>query len=301
MAVSEPLLPPDFDRLRWQALESSGMAPPWSVLPDQVRHCSAGRQWRGLAVWHQVGPAGDLYIPPQDRHCILLRRSTPTSLIHRRGADVDDGPWQPGDALIVPAGLPSFWRSAAARDNVHIGIDPVWLQRAAGGETLLRSNPRRQDPVLAAFAELLLAALQTPTSLQPAFAEHMALGIAVHLLEYHGERPPARAGTLTRRQIDTLAEAVAAELEQKWPLQRMSGLLGLSPFHFARSFKAEFGTTPHAWVCAQRMEAAARLLSGTRKTLAQVAAAIGYASAAHFAQAFRQHWGVTPAAYRRGR
>lgn len=281
-------------------LDAVDMEAPWHATPEQIRRSSAGRQWHGLSVWHQVGPEGDLYIPPQHDHCILLRRSTPTSLIYRRGPSIAHGPWRPGDALIVPAGMPSFWRSGAVRDNVHIAIDPVWLSRAAGADVRLRSELCRHDPVLASFAGVLLASLDSSTSMQPCFAEHIALGIAVHLLAQHADPPPYATSALTRRQMDTLADAIAEGLDQKWPLARLAALLDLSPFHFARSFKAAFGTPPHAYVSGQRMAAGARLLRSTRKTVEQIAVATGYASAAHFTHAFRQHWGITPTAYRRG-
>ncbi|CAN7737712.1 helix-turn-helix transcriptional regulator [Variovorax sp. LjRoot290] len=291
---------PGFDAARWSAVESSLVDEPWQAAPHQVHRSSDGRTWRGLFVWHQIGPAGDLYVPPLSSHSILLRRSTPTALLQRHGSQVGTGPWRPGDALLVPAGRPSFWRSPATRDNIHINLDPAWLQRASGGQVRLRSCFGRRDPVLASFAQTLLASLDSNTSLRPMFAEHMALAIAVHLLEHYADPGPACGPALSRRQSDTLVDAVAAGLDESWPLARLAGLAGLSPFHFARAFKASFGATPHEYVCARRMEAAARLIRSTRKPLAEIAQATGYRSAAHFAQSFKRHWGVTPTAYRQG-
>lgn len=293
-------LPSGFDVLQWAALDGPPADIPWQSTPEQVLYSSAGRPWHGLFVWHQIGPAGDLYIPPQHSHGILLRRSTtPTLLEYRCGPRVADTLWRRGDALVARAGLPSFWRSSDLRDNVHIALDPSWLVRASGGEAIVCNVQCRRDPVLTAFADLLLASLETPTSMRPSFAEHAALGIAIHLLENYTDHVPA-AGSLTRRQMDTVAQALAEGLDQKWPLARLAELVGLSPFHFARSFKVSFGMPPHAYVCARRMEAAARLLRGTRKTIEQIAAATGYASAPHFAQIFRRHWGISPMVYRRG-
>lgn len=301
MATADAGLPQGFDTVRWQALDTAPLDPPWLVVAPDVRRSSAGRSWRGLAVWHQVGPAGDLYVPPHHSHCILLRRSTPTALLQCHGRATGQGRWQPGDAVILPAGVPSFWRSPSQRDNVHINLDPAWLQRAAGGSVRLPSCFGRPDPVLASFAEVLLASLDTNTSLHPSFPEHVALGIALHLLEHYAAPMSAPQPALTRRQMDALVEAVNANLDEGWPLSRLAALVGLSPFHFSRAFKASFGRTPHAYVSAQRMEAAARMISGTRKPLGDIARACGYGSSAHFAQAFRRHWGLTPTDYRRSR
>jgi AraC family transcriptional regulator len=291
----------DFDDDRWHALASGATDEPWHTLPGHMQRSSIGRPWSGLIVWHQIGPLGDLYVPPVNAHTILLRRSTPTGLFQRQGNAVAQTRWQPGEAVVVPAGLPSFWRSTARRDNIIINLAPAWLQRAAGGDVQLESCFGRSDPVLAGFAQVLLGSLDNNISLHPAFGESLAQGLALHLLENYASHTLAQRAhaPLSRRQMTRLAEEVAAALHERWPVARLAELVGLSPFHFSRTFKVSFGTTPHAWLNLQRMEAAARLVQGSRMPLTDVAQATGYPSAAHFSQAFHRHWGVTPSAYRR--
>ena len=76
--------------------------------------------------WHLVGPEGDLYVPPTARHSILVRRAQPTQLLQRQGSVTESLRWQPGQAVVVPAGLPSFWRSAQPRDSLPIALSPAW-------------------------------------------------------------------------------------------------------------------------------------------------------------------------------
>lgn len=293
-------VPPGFDRARWELLNDSASESPGHSMRDQARRTSAGRPWKGLFVWHQIGPAGDLYVPPQQCHCIVLRRSTPTSLVYRRGDSVASGPWRPGDALVIPADVPSYWRSVDVRDNVHIALDHAWLVQAAGRQSHIRYDMCRPDPILASFATMLLSSLDSPTSMRPSFAEHTALAIAIHMLEHYSDSDSGGGGALTRRQMEVVAAAVAESLADKWSLLRLSELVGLSPFHFARCFKAAFGVSPHVYVSAKRLEAAAHMLKGTRRSVKQIGEATGYTSLTHFSQAFRQHWGVTPTVYRRG-
>ncbi len=290
-----------FDNAQWQALQQMRLDHPWQALPDHVHRSSAGRPWQGLAVWHQVGPTGDLYVPAHGHCVILVRRGGPTHLLQRHGDFIAQTWWQRGEAVIVPADTPSFWRSSAVRDNIHIALAPAWLQRAAGAEVVLHPCAGRKEPVLAAFADLLLASLDNNASLQPAFGEHMALGLALHLVENYAspagrQRPGA---TLSSRQMRQITDAVLARLHERWPVGRLAELAGLSPFHFTRAFKVSFGTTPHAWVHFQRMELAARMVRESRMTFMEIALAIGHPSAAHFSHAFRTHWGVTPSDYRR--
>lgn len=289
-----------FDARRWRALDGVRLEQPWQSLPDHVRRSSIGRPWQGLAVWHQVGPLGDLYVPPHDSHVILLRHGTPCRLLQRHGNAVGETHWQRGQVVVLPTDTPSFWRSTATRDNIHIDLAPAWLQRAADGDVVLDNCFGRPDPVLAAFADLLLASLDNNASLSSAFGEHIALGLALHLVENYA-RPSGitRPGAaLSMRQMRLLVEAVETALHEPWPVPRMATLAGLSPFHFSRAFKSSFGITPHAWVNLRRMEKAARLVRDTRKPLTEIATLIGQPSAAHFSQSFRRHWGVSPSAYR---
>lgn len=291
-----------FDAARWRALDGLHVEQPWQTLPDHVERTSLGRPWLGLKVWHQVGPHGDLYVPPLGNHTILLRRGASTRLLQRQGNAVDECAWQPGMAVVVPTDTPSFWRSEVRRDNVHIDLAPVWLQRASGGGCVeLQPCFGRKDPVLSGFAELLLSSLDSNVSLNPDFGEHLAMGIAIHLIENYalGAAPARASATLSRRQMRVLGDAVADEFDGCWTVARLAALVDLSPFHFARAFKASFGATPHRWLQQLRMEEAARLVRETRQPLGDIALQTGHPSASHFSQAFRRHWGLSPSVYRR--
>jgi len=73
----------------------------------------------------------------------------------------------------------------------------------------------------------------------------------------------------------------------------------MSPRNFARAFGREIGVTPAAYVEAQRVEAARRLLETTARSVAEVAAACGFARAETMHRAFRRVLRVAPAQYRR--
>jgi len=289
------------DVRRWRQLESLVLDDPCEALPEQVHRSSKGRPWKGLMVWHQLGGLGDIYVPPARTHSIMLRRATATELLQRQGALSGMGRVQPGDAIVVPAQVPSFWRGSAPRDYGHIDLDPSWLQKAAGRDVRLESCLGRSDPVLAAFAQVLLASLDSDTSLLPAFADTMSMGVALHLVEnYAGlDAAPRNLPALSRREMRVVSEAVASETGAQWTVGRLAALLDLSPFHFSRAFKRSFGTTPHAYVTAQRMERAASLIRKTNASFSDIAAETGYSSPAHFSQTFRRYWGMTPMAYRK--
>ena len=73
----------------------------------------------------------------------------------------------------------------------------------------------------------------------------------------------------------------------------------MSPRTFARRFRDETGTTPHAWVTRQRLQAAEELLEQTDHSVDWIAAEVGFGNAAALRHHFTRSRGVSPAHYRR--
>lgn len=84
------------------------------------------------------------------------------------------------------------------------------------------------------------------------------------------------------------------------PLQvdRLAALAELSRAHFVRTFTAELGVSPSAWVLERRLERIERLLIATDMTIAAIAEATGFADANYLAKAFRRHRGMSPVQFR---
>jgi AraC family transcriptional regulator len=75
----------------------------------------------------------------------------------------------------------------------------------------------------------------------------------------------------------------------------------LSPYHFARQFKAATGLPPHQYVILRRVERAKQLLqAGTDPSLAEVAAHAGFSDQSQFSHHFKRIVGLTPRQFRRG-
>ncbi|MGH3372336.1 MAG: helix-turn-helix domain-containing protein, partial [Nocardioidaceae bacterium] len=73
----------------------------------------------------------------------------------------------------------------------------------------------------------------------------------------------------------------------------------MSPRTFARRFREETGTTPHAWVTSQRVLRAEELLESTDLSIDQVADEVGFANSATLRHQFTRARGISPQRYRR--
>jgi AraC family transcriptional regulator len=111
-------------------------------------------------------------------------------------------------------------------------------------------------------------------------------------------RAPGR--TLGAAQQHHLSDLIQHQLGARLSLDRLAQEVGLSRHHFARLFKATYGTTPHQYVQTLRIDAALEALRRDPATpIADVALACGFASQSHMTELMRRHRGATPGALRR--
>jgi AraC-like DNA-binding protein len=73
----------------------------------------------------------------------------------------------------------------------------------------------------------------------------------------------------------------------------------LSPFHFIRQFQSVFGTTPHQYRTAVKLERARQLLGHQHYRITDVCVELGFSSLASFSHLFERHVGMRPSTYRR--
>jgi transcriptional regulator GlxA family with amidase domain len=107
------------------------------------------------------------------------------------------------------------------------------------------------------------------------------------------------AGAAERRPLREVVAHIADHLDGDLSVPALARRAAMSPRTFARTFAAEVGTTPAAYVQAARVEAARRLLETTHRTTATIAADCGFGTVETMHRAFRRTLGTTPGMYRR--
>lgn len=99
-----------------------------------------------------------------------------------------------------------------------------------------------------------------------------------------------------------LIEACAAARDPKVFREGAAGFVsaaGKAHAHVSRTARQFLGMSPSEYVNSLRMGHAARMLTGTNDTLAEIAADCGIPNLSHFHKLFLAHHGLTPANYRK--
>lgn len=81
--------------------------------------------------------------------------------------------------------------------------------------------------------------------------------------------------------------------------EELAARLNMHPGSFARWFKRQLGTTPHAWLTERKLERACSLLRFTALSIESIAEELGFCDRFYFSRVFRRHRGCSPSSFRK--
>lgn len=108
---------------------------------------------------------------------------------------------------------------------------------------------------------------------------------------------PARRITGADARVATVREILDDRTAENIGLDELAATAGVSRFHLIRVFQRRYGLTPFAYQRSRRIEKARAVLR-TGKSIADAAAAAGFADQSHLGRSFRAVMGSTPGEYR---
>ncbi|HEV3086922.1 MAG TPA: AraC family transcriptional regulator [Candidatus Elarobacter sp.] len=98
--------------------------------------------------------------------------------------------------------------------------------------------------------------------------------------------------------IDQVREYVEHHYQEPISLRDVADALGYSRSHLTSVVRMETGKPLNAWIIERRIDAARRHLADPYRTVADVAATVGFGDTAHFSRLFKRIVGMTPSEWR---
>ena len=288
-------------------VQERGDDPAFDVPPEQIVQSSSGKGWQGLDVAEIIHPLDDFALPAFSRHILVVNLSTPATIQEQLAGR--QGHLGTGNLVILPAGAQTTWhmeREGEAR-HLHLYLAPSLIQEIA---TSADVNPDTVefaetlgifDPQIETIALSLLSELRSEGLGGRLYVESLANILGIHLLRHHSSvkqpslpRSVGLDGVTLRRVSAYIEEHLAEDLS----LSELAAVVALSPYHFARLFKAATRYSPHQYVIQRRVERAKFFLSTTNWSLTAIAHAVGFAHESHLALHFKRLTGLLPSASR---
>ena len=126
----------------------------------------------------------------------------------------------------------------------------------------------------------------------------------IELLLYLSKFPMERQHRLTEYQseqvevIRNIHQYLLDNLHQRITIEELASQFLINPTTLKSVFKAVYGTSIASHISEHRMQAAARLLTETPKSIKEIANAVGYESQSKFSKVFKEYYDVIPTEYR---
>ena len=98
--------------------------------------------------------------------------------------------------------------------------------------------------------------------------------------------------------LEPAIRLISERYDRPLTIADMAKAASMSTTHFARRFKAHFGTSPHQYLRRVRLQAACDLLSTSDLTIAEIARRVGYYDQSHLTRDFLKAKRETPKGYR---
>jgi AraC-like DNA-binding protein len=229
-----------------------------------------------------------------------------TCIVNYHGPGVDKSEWLfgaggAGTAVTIYC-RPEFIARAFGPD---LSVLPTCIQRymlSVAPELIFDAVPL--SPTM---ARILREIVHVPYrgALRRVFLEAKAMELLSLLINEFNQRDCASAidihlGAQDLARLDRVRGILESHISDPLTIEQLARHVGLNRRKLKSGFKQTYGMTIFEYGHNHRMEVAWTLLSNNRKSIAQVAEAVGYEYASNFCSSFKRRFGISPKMVRVG-
>jgi len=281
------------------------------LIPGQEKIGKPGQRssqpWNGILL--ERHHTGRIEIPEHVHHDLCLHLQLSGSVGLEWWCEGHNGleETRPGSLVLLDAGTRDRLRWNGSSERLILSITPDFVaqmsEELGTGQTVEFANRwSLQDPALQHIILEMGRESAAAWPLGGLYADLLGTSLASLLLRRHAAdplRPAQIKGGLSLAQIRHILEFITANIHTDIRLEQMATELSMTPFHFARVFRASLGTSPYQYVLDQRLRKAQSLLKSGSLSVQAIAGLTGWNSAANFIRAFRQRHGTSPQKWRK--
>ena len=221
---------------------------------------SRGLGWTGLLAERWSHVEGDLgEVEPRETEVVVMLQGR--GRVRRRGdGRLETHDAVPGTVWLCPAGIREDMIRVYGdiRETLH-----MYLPTSSLAETFLRETDADldkvslhydagfHDPLIEQIAWSVYEEMTEPGPVGSMLAETLASALGVHVLRHHSNLEsgsvslPKARGALDYRRLRRARDFIDAHLGEALSIETLADQVHLSPYHFARAFKAATGKSPH--------------------------------------------------------
>jgi AraC family transcriptional regulator len=277
-----------------------------NVRPESVRASSRPLGWKPLNIERrELEPGGDCLPGGVTEHLIFVSLAD-GHLVRESGGDISDKELEAGLVSIHPSDTPVRWAWDTRLSFTMMSLEPAYLNKVAResfdfepAQVRLKTVEGQRDPVITSIAGALMREVMNGDAGSRLYAESLANLLAVHLLRNYTEHPDlveADKVTIAPRSVIQAMKYIHENYPGDVRLADIAGAAHLSSYHLTRVFKKATGVSPHQYLVQVRVNSARSLLTAGAgdRSLAEIAAAVGFADQSHLTRHFKRMLGITP-------
>jgi AraC family transcriptional regulator len=258
-------------------------------------------QWEHISMNHTLTSSGYNQAQLQSLSLGLNVGSTTNIIREYQGKTYQSTYLKHGFIFIPPSDGTLYYQHEQPIDALYLKLNPAYVQQVlepfvnTATPLEFRTQLSNFDPIIEQLFFALRKEAQNPTFgsqlMVEALTQQLIIHLARHYSSHYSERKSLEMVDLTPAQ-----EYIHAHLDKNLSIQELARVVYLSPYHFSRLFKKQFGLAPHEYIIKQRIERVRVLLQNPKLTLAEIAIQVGFVDHSHLLRHFKRLTGRTPRA-----